>query len=52
MGLRVFSLWQERVDGYRDQQLARLFVESEWSQEELAERLAQKWEKDNTEAAK
>jgi len=34
---------QERVDGYRDQQLAKLFVECEWSQEKLAEHLAAKW---------
>jgi len=33
------------VDGYRDQELARLFVDSAWSQEELAERLSKKWGK-------
>jgi hypothetical protein len=37
---------QERVDGYRDQQMARLFVESAWSQQELAERLAKRWGKE------
>ena len=36
---------QERVDGYRDQHLARLFVASEWSQEELAEHLGKRWGK-------
>ncbi len=37
---------QERVDGYRDQELAKLFVESEWSQEQLAEHLGKTWGKE------
>ncbi|HEY7423256.1 MAG TPA: hypothetical protein VH682_03350 [Gemmataceae bacterium] len=36
---------QERVDGYRDQKMAALFVESEWSQEELAAHLGKRWGK-------
>src|SRR5262245_36970773 len=39
---------QERVDGYRDQQTAKLFVESEYSQQELAEHLNRRWKKDVT----
>jgi hypothetical protein len=31
---------------YRDQHLARLFAESEWSQEDLAAHLAKKWGKE------
>lgn len=37
---------QERVDGYRDQELARLFLESGWSQEQLAVHLAKTWGKE------
>jgi hypothetical protein len=36
---------QERVDGYRDQKLSALFVESGWSQEHIAEFLSKKWGK-------
>jgi hypothetical protein len=36
---------QERLDGYRDQQLAKLFIESGWSQEQLAAFLTKKWGK-------
>ena len=39
---------QERVDGYRDQHMARLFVDSGWSQEELAAHLAKRWGKEVT----
>src|SRR5262245_5664581 len=35
---------QERVDGYRDQQMAKLFIDSEHSQEELAEHLSKRWD--------
>lgn len=34
---------QERVDGYRDQELAKLFIECEWSQEEIAGKLSDAW---------
>src|SRR5262245_59793383 len=34
---------QEQVDGYRDQAMARLFLESEWSQDDLAAHLAKRW---------
>src|SRR5262249_23371264 len=37
---------QERVDGYRDQNMARLFLESGWSQEELAAHLGKRWGKE------
>ena len=37
---------QERVDGYRDQHMAALFVESDWSQEKLAAHLSKRWGKD------
>src|SRR4029453_1281108 len=37
---------QERVDGFRDQQMAKLFAESERSQEELAERLSKRWNRE------
>lgn len=37
---------QERVDGYRDQEMAKAFLESEWSQEQLAEFLGKRWGKD------
>lgn len=37
---------QTKVDGYRDQHMAKLFVESEWSQEDLAEHLAKRWGKE------
>lgn len=30
---------QERVDAYRDQKMAQLFAESEWSQEQIAEKV-------------
>ena len=33
---------QERVDGYRDQKMAKLFCDSEWSQQELAEHLSER----------
>src|SRR5262245_19903056 len=36
---------QEKVDGYRDQQMAALFLDSEWSQEELAAHLSKRWDK-------
>ena len=34
---------QERIDGRRDQRLARLFLNSERSQQELAEHLGEGW---------
>lgn len=37
---------QERVDGFRDQQMALLFAESERSQQELAAHLGEVWGKD------
>lgn len=37
---------QERVDGRRDQAMAKLFIETEWSQEELASLLSEKWGKE------
>lgn len=39
---------QERVDGYRDQELAKLFIECEWSQEEIAGKLSKHWDKEVT----
>lgn len=36
----------ERADGYCDQEMARLFLKSGWSQEKLAARLAAVWEKE------
>jgi hypothetical protein len=40
------SAMQERVDAYRDQQMAKLFIESDWSQEQLARHLARRWGKE------
>lgn len=37
---------QERVDGFRDQEMAKAFLASEWSQEQLAGYLAKRWDKD------
>src|SRR5262245_30816820 len=37
---------QEKADSYRDQNLAKLFAESDWSQEKLAAHLAAKWGKE------
>ena len=37
---------QERIDGKRDQAMARLFLESDWSQEKLAAHLAKRWGKE------
>jgi hypothetical protein len=33
---------QEKLDGYRDQEMARLFIECEWSQEQLASYLTKR----------
>jgi hypothetical protein len=37
---------RERAEGYYDQHLARLFVDSEQSQQELADHLAKRWGRD------
>src|SRR5262245_56539450 len=37
---------QEKVDGYRDQAMAKLFVASEWSQGDLAANLTERWGRD------
>lgn len=37
---------QQRVDGWREQHLARLFVDSGWSQQELADYLGKRWGKE------
>jgi hypothetical protein len=41
-----FAALQERSHGYRDQELAKLFVECDWSQDELADELIKLWDKE------